>query len=153
MNRSSQREAILKALRSVKSHPTADEIYAMVHDSMPRLSLATVYRNLEQLVNAGMVTAIDGAGSRRFDGNAAPHHHKRCSVCGSVSDIFSEELHHLDNANERLLPLLECSACSVEFSGICGKCRAAETPFYETVSVRTERGRVNTKNEEICYHE
>lgn len=122
MNRSSQREAILEKLRSVKSHPTAEELYALLHDSMPHLSLATVYRNLEQLGNAGIVTVLDGAGARRYDGNVTPHHHKRCSQCGRVSDLDHRELSILDRTVAALLPHIGCDSCRIEFSGVCTGC-------------------------------
>ena len=44
-----QRMVILEELRKVKTHPTADELYAMVRTRMPRISLGTVYRNLDFL--------------------------------------------------------------------------------------------------------
>ena len=122
MNRSSQREAILDKLRSVSCHPTADELHAMLHEAMPHLSLATVYRNLEQLANAGMVLVLDGGNARRFDGNTAPHYHKRCRVCGKVSDIAHRDLHVFDSAIEALLPRLGCETYKVEFAGLCSGC-------------------------------
>ena len=126
MNRSSQREAILDKLRSVTSHPTAEELHAMLHDTMPHLSLATVYRNLEQLGNAGMVMILDGGNARRFDGNTAPHYHKRCRLCGRVSDIEHRELSRLDTAIEALLPRLGCESYKVEFAGLCTGCGPAK---------------------------
>ena len=42
-----QREMILKELQKSKQHLTADELYGRVRKIMPRISLATVYRNLE----------------------------------------------------------------------------------------------------------
>lgn len=126
MNRSSQREAILEKLRSVKTHPTAEELHDMLHDAMPHLSLATVYRNLEQLGNAGIVTVLDGAGARRFDGNIVPHHHKRCNCCGRVSDLEFDALAVLDKTVSALLPHIGCDSCKIEFSGVCAVCEGAD---------------------------
>lgn len=84
-----QRAVILEVLRSVHSHPTADEIYGMVRKKLPRISLGTVYRNLELLTNAGEITRLDRAGiQKHFDGNTMPHHHVRCKQCGKIGDIF-----------------------------------------------------------------
>ncbi|MBO5766193.1 MAG: transcriptional repressor, partial [Lentisphaeria bacterium] len=46
MNRSVQRDAILSELRSVTSHPTAEDIYKSLRVRMPKISIGTVYRNL-----------------------------------------------------------------------------------------------------------
>ncbi|MBW2706713.1 MAG: transcriptional repressor, partial [Deltaproteobacteria bacterium] len=44
-----QRQVILEELRKVDTHPSADEVYEMVRKRLPRISLGTVYRNLEIL--------------------------------------------------------------------------------------------------------
>ena len=69
MNRTAQRDAILKQLRAVKTHPTADELYAGLRVNMPQISLGTVYRNLEQMSQAGLIRKLETAGKqKRFDG-------------------------------------------------------------------------------------
>ena len=64
---------ILEELRKVKTHPTADELYAMVRTRMPRISLGTVYRNLDFLTESKEILKLESAGSiRRFDGDTRP---------------------------------------------------------------------------------
>ena len=46
-----QRKVILDTLRRLKTHPTADEVFSIVRKQLPRISLGTVYRNLELLFN------------------------------------------------------------------------------------------------------
>lgn len=88
MRMTHQREIILEELRRVETHPTADELYHMVRTRLPRISRATVYRNLEQLAEAGMVTKLFGTGNqKRFDGKTVRHHHVRCVKCGRIADI------------------------------------------------------------------
>jgi Fur family transcriptional regulator, ferric uptake regulator len=53
MRLTNQRKIILEELQAVTTHPTADEIYGMVRQKMPRISLGTVYRNLEVLSSPG----------------------------------------------------------------------------------------------------
>lgn len=126
MNRSSQREAILGALRMSKLHPTADELYDQLRPEMPHLSLATVYRNLEQMEKAGMILRLDGGNSRRFDGNIQWHHHKRCRNCGGVSDVNGSAFAALDKMLNGAMAELDCQSCRVEFLGICEECSAGE---------------------------
>jgi Fur family ferric uptake transcriptional regulator len=86
------RKAILSVLRCTTSHPTADEIYEMVRERIPRVSLGTVYRNLDLLAREGLVTVLSEAGEqRRYDAAGARHHHVRCEVCGRLDDVTLED--------------------------------------------------------------
>ena len=60
-----QRKVILEELRKLKTHPSADEIYNIVRERLPRISLGTVYRNLEILSDAGVILKLDVAGSQK----------------------------------------------------------------------------------------
>ena len=60
-----QRMVILEELRKVKTHPTADELYAMVSTRMPRISLGTVYRNLDFLTESKEILKLESAGSSK----------------------------------------------------------------------------------------
>ena len=86
---SKKRQAIYDCLRSTTSHPTADWIYHQLHPDFPDLSLGTVYRNLSQLKNAGLIQSVGVvAGQERFDANISPHTHLICKDCGTVRDLF-----------------------------------------------------------------
>ena len=88
MKYSKQREHILKTLRENVIHPTADEIYALARKGMPSLSLATVYRNLNQLAENGIIRRIDGLdGSVHFDHNLCKHYNFIFTKCNKVYDV------------------------------------------------------------------
>ena len=124
MKRSIQREAILDELRSMTSHPTAEELYNRLRVNMPNLSIATVYRNLEQFSRAGVVLKLDCGGElKRFDGNVNIHPHLRCSTCGAVSDMENSKLDKLQDELIKLLPELECRRLNLEFCGVCPECQ------------------------------
>ncbi len=135
MNRTAQREAILSELRSRKTHPTADELYASLRTTMPQISLGTVYRNLEQLSQAGVIRKLETAGKqRRFDGELAEHFHFRCEHCGCVTDIADRELSAAAARIAELLPRLGGDRFHLELGGICGKCRSdahAGSPYHK----------------------
>lgn len=126
-----QRQLILDTLRSIRSHPTADELYDMLRQKMPRISLGTVYRNLDQMGKAGLINIlICEKGPRRFDGNKIPHFHIRCIECGRMDDVpeCSEE-----QLNEVMAGInnqcgYEVTGFSVEFSGICPQCGNRDKP-------------------------
>lgn len=115
-----QRRAILDMLRSLKTHPTADEVYQRVREILPRISLGTVYRNLEILANAGMIVRLDVPGrKKRFDGCVSFHHHIRCIDCGRIEDVCAESLP--DGIDCRAEGFEQIS-CRMEFTGICMEC-------------------------------
>lgn len=83
-----QRQVILEELRMMHTHPTADELYERIRIRMPRISLGTVYRNLEKLAGCGMIRRLENTGSQmRFDGDLHGHQHIRCISCGRIEDI------------------------------------------------------------------
>lgn len=124
MRLTNQRRIIMEQLRSVTSHPTADEIYGMVREKMPRISLGTVYRNLEVLSSLGLVRKLENAaGQKRFDGDMSPHHHIRCELCGKVGDIFDAP--DIPGIEMNVSTDFQVTGYSLEFSGICPECRQA----------------------------
>ena len=85
---SRQREAVLVYLRSTKSHPTAEQIYQKVRQEFPKISLGTVYRNLNLLADHGEILRLNcGDGVEHFDAMTEPHNHFICRHCGSVKDL------------------------------------------------------------------
>jgi len=120
-----QRQIILEELCKLKSHPTADEMYQILRRKMPRISLGTVYRNLEILSDCGMIQKIDVGGTqKRFDGNADIHYHIRCLRCNKVEDIEIEPDKKLENT-ARQLSKYTVLRHHTEFIGICPSCLAA----------------------------
>ena len=83
-----QRQVILEELQAVTSHPTAVELYQLVRRRLPRVSLGTVYRNLDLLARMGLIEKKEHSGGEaRFDANTAQHDHLRCVRCGRVDDL------------------------------------------------------------------
>ena len=83
-----QRAAVFDYLRSVTHHPTAEEVYQAVKEQLPRVSLATIYKNLEALIEAGAASKFTyGDGRARYDIRTDHHHHLRCVRCGKMWDL------------------------------------------------------------------
>jgi Fe2+ or Zn2+ uptake regulation protein len=91
-----QRAAVYDYLRSVLTHPTAEEVYACVRKSIPRISLATVYKALEALVDSRLAVKLAFAdGPARYDCRNDAHYHFRCLRTGLIRDLetpFDPEL-------------------------------------------------------------
>ncbi len=61
---------------------------SVVVQENPDVSKATLYRNLSQLADAGIIKKIDGLEpSAHFDHNTHLHYHFICTKCGKVFDI------------------------------------------------------------------
>ena len=123
MKYSKQREHILKTLRENVIHPTADEIYALARKGMPSLSLATVYRNLNQLAENGIIRRIDGLdGSVHFDHNLCKHYHFICTKCSKVYDVAYDIAPDL--ADKVLAETgLFVESFDISLKGICPNCK------------------------------
>jgi len=118
-----QRRVILEELAKVHSHPTADELYARVRRRLPRISLGTVYRNLDLLTKAGDVRKLAAGRQRRFDGDTSRHYHVRCTGCGAVADLEVEAPDGVEEAARRASDY-EITGHEIVFSGRCPRCRA-----------------------------
>lgn len=121
MNKSRQRDVVLEVLRSTKSHPTVDWIYQHAKAIIPTISLATVYRNVEQLKESGEIIEIYGGFEKsRFDGNPLRHVHLICRQCGAVVDIEVER--QLDSLifNQHVDSQIDDYILS--YIGVCNSC-------------------------------
>ncbi|HTU17087.1 MAG TPA: transcriptional repressor [Gemmataceae bacterium] len=103
-----QRAAVLAYLREAQSHPTAEQVFAAVRRQLPHISLATVYKALEALVDARLANRIAGDhGPTRYDGRSEPHYHLRCQHSGEVLDLplpYDPAL--LDKLDPKLIEML-----------------------------------------------
>lgn len=118
-----QRMVILEELRKVDTHPSADEIYEMVRRRLPRISLGTIYRNLEILSGTGEIQRLEtGSQLKRFDGRADDHYHIRCLRCDRLVDIFVNLGLELDGRIKESTDFAVLGH-KLEFVGICPKCQ------------------------------
>ena len=118
-----QRQMILEELKKVTSHPTADAVYRMVRRRLPRISLGTVYRNLEVLAKHVLIQKLELGGSqRRYDGNPKRHYHVRCVRCGRVDDVPIGTMPAIEDIL-RGGRGYEILGYRLEFMGVCPKCR------------------------------
>ena len=120
--RSHQRDVIYQELVKSESHPTAVELYQDVRKVLPRVSLGTVYRNLEQLAKSGLINKIANGNSVRFDAEMDKHKHIRCVVCDEIADVHGISEDSLSVSHNELSGF-KVVGCNVEFLGICPKCQ------------------------------
>lgn len=117
-----QREMILRELKKSKKHLTADELYERVKKYMPRISLATVYRNLEILSDASMIRKLEISGrQKRFDSELEDHDHIYCVQCHRIDNLDIGD-------NEVSLTAVDTKGYAItgrrlEVTGLCPKCQ------------------------------
>ncbi|MBQ9118198.1 MAG: transcriptional repressor [Clostridia bacterium] len=115
-----QKSVIYDTLKSL-DHPTATEVYGLLHDTYPSVSRATVFRVLSGFAASGKALELRVAGTDvRYDYNVEKHCHVHCKKCGRVADIFTEDTP---------LPKLTVKgmgftvdSCTMEFFGTCENC-------------------------------
>lgn len=118
-----QRQVILEELKKTDSHPTADEVFLMVRQRLPRISLGTIYRNLEFLAEKGMIRKLEWAGrQKRYDGNFENHYHIRCVHCGRVDDVLIKPLDAVEE-KFRSVTDYEIVGYRIEVFGLCAVCQ------------------------------
>lgn len=117
-----QRKVILEELRRLDTHPSADEIYEAVRLRLPRISLGTVYRNLDVLSEMGAIQRLELSGAlKRFDWDTNKHYHIRCIRCNRVDDAPVAPLNQLEDELYEST-VFQIVGHNLEFIGLCPKC-------------------------------
>jgi Fe2+ or Zn2+ uptake regulation protein len=125
-----QREVVLEIVRSTMEHPTAEWVFRQARRRVARISLGTVYRNLKQLADAGLIRELHISGQpARFDGNTGRHYHIRCLSCGRVNDLPLSVDRALEERagqamNYRIL------GHTMEVQGVCPACQLGESDAH-----------------------
>ncbi len=118
-----QRQVVLEELKKLTSHPTAAELYEITRARLPKISLGTVYRNLELLAENSVIQKLTmGGGEARFDGNPERHYHVRCVYCGRVDDVHDLPAGFVKNVAPKLGGY-EILGYRLDFNGICPECK------------------------------
>lgn len=121
-----QRKVILEEVQKNHQHPSADEIYERVRKRLPKISMGTVYRNLDILASCGLIRKIEpDYPQMRFDGKTHEHYHIVCMECGKVKDVpiqpTDNNLKTLENALGKLTKY-GIFGHKLEFVGLCESC-------------------------------
>lgn len=128
------REAILKVFEKSSGVLSADDIYQSVHKTHPGIGLTTVYRNVELLVDQGVLSKFEfGHGKAKYELSESfsplgHHHHLVCTRCTKVvnyNDFLDAELKYLKTAEEGLAKRFNFKITNhiIQFQGLCGTCR------------------------------
>ena len=117
MRTTKQKKLVLDIINNSCNHLNADEVYKECRRSIPDISLGTVYRILNQLVDNQLIRRLKVQGFDRFDSAYKKHSHFFCSKCSSIYDVFSDII-NVDNVS---VPGV-VNDYDVNFVGICNDC-------------------------------
>ncbi len=120
---SSQREKIIELLKNTRIHPTANRIYDEIKKEFPNISMGTVYRNLNVLIEMGLVNKLDfGSTFDRFEYKEDPHYHFICKKCGKILDIeIPKDIDLTKNIQRKYN--VNIQSHRAEFYGLCQDCQ------------------------------
>ena len=83
-----QKDVVRVSVVNRFDHPTAESVYLSARAICPKISLATVYRNLDRLVNEREIKRLTVPGSPdHFDPVRKEHYHVLCICCGKLFDV------------------------------------------------------------------
>jgi Fur family transcriptional regulator, ferric uptake regulator len=120
----SQRRAVLDALKDFKGHPSAEEVYLLVKKKNPKVALGTVYQALSVLEEIGLIEAKRWSETPvRYDLRTEPHHDIRCTQCGEVAEIPDIEFEDFAIRIREKTPY-EVTNASLVIEGVCPNCQA-----------------------------
>ena len=121
-----QRFAVYAKLLSRSDHPTVEQILEDLNQNFPVSSQATIYSSLQVLREVGLVQEVllDG-GVSRYDANTEYHHHFRCSSCGTIEDIPSNQFQVLNL--DKLRPGLKAETYEIVVRGLCDRCNTEDS--------------------------
>ena len=125
---SKQREEILDIFLKTENHPTRDDLCELVRKENPKIGLATVYRAMGVICDAGLARKADfGGGFRRFEHKYRHQHHDHlvCTQCGRVIEVMSPEIEKLQQRlakEHNFTPVRH----RMQIFGTCRQCKRKE---------------------------
>lgn len=121
-----QRRHVYDQLLERRDHPTATEVFIRAKQSMPSISLATVYNSLETLVACGLVKQVHvDREPTRYCPNLEEHGHFICDLCSHVFDVDLASGHTMGR-NWNLPAGFTVSSYEVSLRGVCPTCNSVE---------------------------
>ncbi len=91
-----QRVAIYEAIVTLKNHPTAENVIEYIKANHPNISVGTVYKVLDSLVEKGLLKKVKtDKDPMRYDSVFSDHHHLYCSETQRIEDYDDEQLNQM----------------------------------------------------------
>jgi len=119
-----QRQLVISAVRTLSNHPTAEEVYKEIIKEYPDISKGTVYRNLNSLVESGLLSKVSVPSSAdRYDHVLIKHYHIECTRCKKFMNV--NDLDYFQGLDDKIAQLtgFKMENHDIVFEGICPECQ------------------------------
>lgn len=117
MNYNKNKALIYDVLHELKNHPTAEEVHDVMKTINPKIGIATIYRNLNELLEDGKIVRIQRPYMKdRYDATVEHHYHSECEKCGSVEDVNVD-------AKINLKDEIDVKSIELKIKHLCKKCQ------------------------------
>ncbi len=117
-----QRIAIVEIMEK-EGHISVRDIFEKIRKRFPTLSLATVYKNINAMLESEFIKELKIVGQdAKYELTSAPHAHMICKTCGRVEDIMIDTRHLLEEVSEASGYKIEDEA--LQFFGVCPACQS-----------------------------
>ena len=117
-----QRQLILNAVEELNIHATAEQVLDHIVQKHPSIGRATVYRNLNQMSEAGdLLKVCSYNGSTHYDHNCHEHYHFICKNCKRIFDVEGRIPNVMDSIEKT--EGFDITDCNISFSGLCWACK------------------------------
>lgn len=126
-----QKGLVWEAVSEACNHPNAEQIYETIVTKHPSISRATVYRNLNMLVDEGKVKRVRVLGGPdHFDKTLCNHYHIQCTSCKKVDDIELTQKIEI-SVGDVVAYGYELESFELVFNGICPECQNRQTALAQ----------------------
>ncbi len=119
-----RRKAIIEFFVEQNRHLTAEDVWTGLNEEFEKWGLPGVYRNLETLVECGILVRVQMFDRKKHyglceTGNSSHHHHIICIKCGMVKDISACCMTAIENVSG-----FRVISHFMQVNGICERCMA-----------------------------
>ncbi|MEA1963589.1 MAG: Fur family transcriptional regulator [Candidatus Aerophobetes bacterium] len=122
-----KRKAIIKFFLQNGRYFTPEEVWTILKSDFKHLGLPTIYRNLKELEDIGILIRVSRSDQRLYYaichlGKGKEHHHFVCQKCNRVSEV---EFCNFKDIAEGIEKKLNCKITShfTQIEGLCSECR------------------------------
>ena len=116
-----QKEVILDVLTANRVHPTIGELYELIKKEY-NIGKATVYRNINEMVEEGKIQKITASNTYHYDGDSSNHYHLVCKECNKIIDMFDEKATKLIKNIEKEQDVV-IDQMHIIIDGLCSLCK------------------------------